>query len=923
MIKVSRSAHLDGLRGIASLMVFFNHLALSVLPSISTLQPDASGLASLIAIGRSPLSVAWGGDFGVCIFFVLSGYVLSQFCMTTNLGFVAKLARRYARLALPMAFSTILAFALMKAGAFGNEEAATTVSHSGWLALWYRMPASLWAAIGDGYWNAFIFGRSDYNSNLWTMRIELVGSVAIFLLYSLAAHRWLRILVAILAAFLSPGYYSLFAVGGLLLELFEWQAPTADGRFSIPAELMAMALLLAGIVAGGFPASGVHAGISSPWHRWLSNSDNALGWHIAGAILVLIGVQQSALLRAALGSRAMQLLGRLSFPIYLIQIPLVCSFTALLLLKLPLQPYWMLAAVTIAATTLVMIPLAWLTYRFVEAPAVRASRSFGRIVDWGYRAARGQYQDRLEDDGEKHFRNGAFAKAALCLHVAALRQKLRPSSYCTLALIYLVYGCEKAATGFLKRAAAGDTHYWASDYDVSRSDEPNAPPRPEDTCFGDAGLLYAGYNFAAMRAFQVGAGKASTGLATKAVFKQFNLKPVARASAEVADLLSRYQLQLNDVRILPESWVSQIGHLGMLDIMLRMRRLGWWNGTAIVLAPNERVANSRFMSLVCAQPDVIVVREDRDCRLMRDLMSLIHSHGLPYHVFRPPGSRFVRWHEAAALAMHRHPELESWSLAPGLDAEFAGDVALKQQLKSALATWGIGPDDWYVCLHVRELGYHSAAVDSGHGNRNSDLTNYGEAIAFVAACGGRVIKMGAPSSPPCEMPGLIDYAHSEFKSEAMDIALIRHARYFIGTTSGLANVAVSLGRPAALVNCLTTEYQPWSHLVRFCVKPLLTRAGNMLSQRDMTSDWRWALATIQTMASNGLTAQDNSPDEILETVREVDALAGGTPPSDPLIEVWRRSLAVPHAYGAALPSLHFLRKHATAFVGHGTNNGTK
>jgi hypothetical protein len=112
-------------------------------------------------------------------------------------------------------------------------------------------------------------------------------------------------------------------------------------------------------------------------------------------------------------------------------------------------------------------------------------------------------------------------------------------------------------------------------------------------------------------------------------------------------------------------------------------------------------------------------------------------------------------------------------------------------------------------------------------------------------------------------------------------------------------------------------------LVRFCVKPLLTRAGNMLSQRDMTSDWRWALATIQTMASNGLTAQDNSPDEILETVREVDALAGGTPPSDPLIEVWRRSLAVPHAYGAALPSLHFLRKHATAFVGHGTNNGTK
>jgi hypothetical protein len=69
------------------------------------------------------------------------------------------------------------------------------------------------------------------------------------------------------------------------------------------------------------------------------------------------------------------------------------------------------------------------------------------------------------------------------------------------------------------------------------------------------------------------------------------------------------------------------------------------------------------------------------------------------------------------------------------------------------------------------------------------------------------------------------------------------------------------------------------------------------------------------MASNGLTACDNSPDEILETVREVDALAGGMPSADDrLIDVWRQSLGAPHAYGASLPSLHFLRKHAAAFL---------
>jgi hypothetical protein len=108
------------------------------------------------------------------------------------------------------------------------------------------------------------------------MRIELVGSVAIFLLYSLAAERRLRILVAILAIYLSPAYYPLFAAGCLLFELFELQGPATVDRLSIPIELTAVALLLAGIVAGGFPASGAHTGILSWWHRWLSDSDSSL-----------------------------------------------------------------------------------------------------------------------------------------------------------------------------------------------------------------------------------------------------------------------------------------------------------------------------------------------------------------------------------------------------------------------------------------------------------------------------------------------------------------------------------------------------------------------------------------------------------------------------------------------------------------------
>ncbi len=96
------------------------------------------------------------------------------------------------------------------------------------------------------------------------------------------------------------------------------------------------------------------------------------------------------------------------------------------------------------------------------------------------------------------------------------------------------------------------------------------------------------------------------------------------------------------------------------------------------------------------------------------------------------------------------------------------------------------------------------------------------------------------------MPRVVDYARSGFKSDKMDIHLIRHAKFFVGTTSGLANVAVSFGIPTAQVNCLTTEAQLWHSRVRFSLKPVFRSDGTILvALREITStQWRWGLFTF-------------------------------------------------------------------------------
>jgi putative glycosyltransferase (TIGR04372 family) len=945
MKPISRSAHLDGLRGIASAMVFFNHLALVVLPSISTVSPDASGLPVLILIGLSPVSVIWGGDLGVCIFFILSGYVLANFCQTSGLSFPAMVTRRYLRLAFPMVFSTVLAFAILKAGMFYNKDAAV-ISHSPWFAMWYQMPPNLSDAIYEGLWRAFTTGKSAYNSNLWTMRLELAGSVAIFLLYALISRRLVRVPILVGLTWFLPDYYKLFAIGSLLFDLMgRRDATRGDHDFSIFSEIGAVAIFAFGILAGGFPASGTQTGISSHWHRWLIDSDNAQAWHNLGASLIMFAVLRSTFLAAALRSRPCQFLGKISFPLYLIQIPVFCSFTAFLMISLHLEPYPLWALLVVIGTIAATLPLAWLAAAFVEIPSLWLSRRFGQLTEivWqffrNFLVARTGFKSLTPLAGAEHgtvgdevielsvaqddtdavdvspvakaentaidlFNNGHFRKVRRTLEGTARLHELTPMGKCLLALAHLIGGNERRAAILLKQAADEDSFYWRSDLDIQNAGASGIASM-NDTRFGEDGLLYAGYNLAAMRAFQAGAGGLSARLATKAATKQGNLKRLAKPSPELSAFLGQHNLDIDGIRILPANWVSQIGHIGMLDIMLRMRALGWWTGEALVLAPRGSVANEYFLSLVVARPDVVLLKDEADSGLMKELESLIRSHGLTYYVFQPPGLDHMRWHEAAALAMYSHArKMGEGALALAFDEKFSSDPPLRDAFQSAMSAWGITSNEWYVCLHVREFGYHDQNVDLGNANRNSDLQNYLTAIEFVVSRGGRVIKMGSHRAPHAPaLPGLIDYAHSEFKSEAMDIALIRHARFFIGTTSGLANVAISLGIPTAQVNCITTEFQPWTSSVRFAFKPVRDRKAELLTLSNLTSDKRWALATTQTMAYSGMTSAENSPEEILATVVEVDALSRGMPVSSEAIAPrWRETLSVPYAFGGSLPA---------------------
>jgi putative glycosyltransferase (TIGR04372 family) len=110
---------------------------------------------------------------------------------------------------------------------------------------------------------------------------------------------------------------------------------------------------------------------------------------------------------------------------------------------------------------------------------------------------------------------------------------------------------------------------------------------------------------------------------------------------------------------------------------------------------------------------------------------------------------------------------------------------------------GLPIDSWFVCLHVRESGFHNDSATE----RNASITNYYAAIKKITERGGWVVRLGDRSMTRLtQLDRVIDYPFSEAKSPSMDMYLISECTLYIGMTSGIYDVALLFQRPVILAN---------------------------------------------------------------------------------------------------------------------------
>lgn len=367
---------LDSLRGVAAMCVFLFHASGVMFPgswfTLGKVNTEYAEPAVAKWIMTPPFSLVLNGELMVHIFWVLSGFVLARpLLKKASFDLVAKAtAKRYFRL-LPLPFiTTVASFFLYTSGGFFTGQ-FNDLSHfdSGMFTIG-MVPMTFTSML----WEAVFLGQG-FNAPLWTVQLELVGSLVLFGLIACTLSMARRELVwgAVLAVmmFVWPQKFMVDFLAGLFIAAHSLRRP--DFRLGGGVALLVLAMVVA--------IGSIHMSrdLSGTWFAWYP----ALGvWplHIAATLAVGLALYSQAAI-TLLSWRPLVWLGERSFALYVVHaltLHTVGQGVAVVFMKIGLAP---VAASTLGLGFCVMATF-WISdllTRWVDWPSVNFSN---RVGNW-------------------------------------------------------------------------------------------------------------------------------------------------------------------------------------------------------------------------------------------------------------------------------------------------------------------------------------------------------------------------------------------------------------------------------------------------------------------------------------------------------------------------------------------------------------
>jgi peptidoglycan/LPS O-acetylase OafA/YrhL len=323
-----RLASLDSLRGIAALAVVFYHCWLAALPELAS-GPAAAAHSVLSLLLRSAANVFLMGRAAVMLFFVLSGFVLARSLEGAHTPYAGYVVKRVLRIYPAFIVAVLLSWLLHEAIGIPHPESSALMERVNdpdlsllgvlkALGLWgtaqsLNLDLVIWSLVHEMrvslvfpwlLWSVRTAGARSLAayavlSALCTLGLLRQGQVA----YGLVEDSFVRTLAV-------TGYFLVFFAGGAYLAIHRQRVAHRLARWPLPAKAALLALSVLTFLKGDHGAEAPSTALV----------DYAHGAASLGLIALVLGTPE---LGRMLGRSVLCRLGRLSYSLYLLHLPIL------------------------------------------------------------------------------------------------------------------------------------------------------------------------------------------------------------------------------------------------------------------------------------------------------------------------------------------------------------------------------------------------------------------------------------------------------------------------------------------------------------------------------------------------------------------------------------------------------------------------
>ena len=347
--ELRRTAYLDGIRGFAAFLVYWQHHQAWARYSIdiNNVFENGFGYHGKHYLSTFPIIrlMFTGGHFAVAVFYVLSGYVLTakplqliQAGEYEKLGdnVASALFRRWLRLWIPVAICTFVYMSSLHLfGIWVHLDHKEKFRDDLWL--WYSVLKNF----------SFVFDTSGnpyfpLNIQIWSIPIEMKGSIVVYtVVMALSrctrnARLWLEAGLMFYFMYIADGAYYAMFIGGMFLSDLDLLALSNDlprwlNRLSDVKELIFYHFLVAAFLLAGVPSNSREIDALKENYGWYYMSylvpqavfDYKWFFLFWAAMFFVSATRHISWLKRFFEIPFNQYLGKISFAFYLVHVPIL------------------------------------------------------------------------------------------------------------------------------------------------------------------------------------------------------------------------------------------------------------------------------------------------------------------------------------------------------------------------------------------------------------------------------------------------------------------------------------------------------------------------------------------------------------------------------------------------------------------------